>query len=145
MHESATEVQRPNRFKQAGLVAAASVIGGLGALAEAAAGEARRRHRGNRNHRDDDRKEERSEDRREERRDDRQDDREHDRHRQDTRATQQDQHPRREAATASDNSEDHDEGGNNHVPDQSFAAAPFPGSGRAPSRIDYEDQPQFLS
>lgn len=141
MHETESEVQRPNSLKRAGLVAAASVIGGLGALAEVAAGEARRRHRGNRNHRDDDRKE----DRREDRREDRQDDREHDRHRQDTRATQQDEQPRREAATAADDDGDDDGGGNNHVPEKSFVAAPFPGSGRASSRFDYDDQPQFLS
>lgn len=142
MHETETEVQQPNRFKQAGLVAAASVIGGLGALVEVAAGEARRRHRGKHNHRDNDRKEERREDRREERRDDRQDDRDHDR--QHSRATGQEEHPRHEAA-ASNGAGGGDEGGNNHDPEQIIAAAPVPGSGRAPSRLDYDDQPHFLS
>ena len=141
MHDTETDVSQPNKFRQAGLVAAASVIGGLDALAEVAASEARRRHRGNRNHRNDDRKEER----REERREDRQDDREHDRRHQNSRDTQQEEHPRREAVTAPNTDEDHDGGGNNHLPEQATVAVPFAGSGRAPSRLDYPDQPQFLS
>lgn len=139
MHDIDLARPQPHRVKHVGLVAAASVIGGLSALAEMAAGEARRR-RGHR--REDDRKDERRDDRREDRREDRQDDREADRHREHTRDAHHDA-PRHETVAAPN--VDDDEGGDNHDPGRSSLAAPFPGFDRAASRAAYSDEIPFLS
>lgn len=130
MHENTTSAQQSGVREVVRGLAAAGVVGvsGLATVLESEA--RRRRHRHNRDHDHDDRKDHRGENR---------DDR-------DNRDDRNDDKPKQDASAKSTDADD--DGGNNHVPERTSAAAPVPSvdaNDRTQGAHDRSDQITFVS